>query len=495
MKKLHHGLLILCFLLFTNTVIKAADAIKTDNLRCEYRTNPTGIDVTQPRLSWVLKSDQRGQKQSAYRVLVATSMKKLLKNNGDAWDTGKVPSSQSIHVSYNGKPLTSDQAYYWKVRVWDKDGLPSEWSEPAVWSTGLLNESDWQAQWIGLDKAVGNDDPKTEHTRLSARMLRHDFKVKKKIERATAFVCGLGLFEMSINGKKIGDQVLAPGLTEYNKRALYMTFDVTEQLNKGNNAIGVLLGNGRFFAPRNETPAKTRTFGFPKLLLQINIRFSDGTSTTVISDQSWKLFTDGPIQANNEYDGEIYDARKELQAWDKHGFDDSSWMDVELVEKPGDRLSAQMNEPIKVTETIQPIAVSEPQPGVYVFDMGQNMVGWTELKVKGNSGDKVTLRFAEALKDDGMLYLDNIRGAKVTDVYILKGDKTESWEPRFTYHGFRFVEMRGFPGKPDLSAITGKVVHDDLTQSGTFSCSNPLINQIYKKRGLGNKRQLSQHAH
>jgi alpha-L-rhamnosidase len=462
-----------------------AGNVMVKNLRCEYRKNPMGVDALRPRLSWILESNQLGQKQTAYHILLATRRQNLDKNIGDIWDSGKVESGQSIQIPYQGAALKSTQTYYWKVRIWDKEGNPSSWSEPAYWTTGLLNKSDWQAKWIGLDRAVGKDDLQAIHTRLSVRMLRYEFTLDKKIKKATAFICGLGLFELYLNGQKIGNQVLSPGLTEYNKRSFYMTFDVTDELQQQSNALGVILGNGRYFAPRAGDPTNTRTYGFPKLLLQINIQFSDGTSTFIITDEKWKIYCDGPIQANNEYDGEIYDARKEVDNWHQVGFDDSYWLPVELVEKPGEQQVSQMNEPIEITETLYPIAISEPQPGVYVFDMGQNMVGWVRLKVQGKAGTKVTLKFAEVLQDNGMLYLDNIRSAEVTDIYITRGAGTEIWEPRFTYHGFRYVEIRGFPGKPDLSAIEGKVVHDAVEYSGTFTCSNPLINQIYKNAVWG----------
>ena len=463
-----------------------AGSMTIHNLRCEYRTNPLGMDVPQPRLSWELQADERGQKQTAYRILVATSQEKLDENIGDAWDSGWVASDQSVQVSYAGSPLQSDRPYFWKVRVRDKDGVESDWSESAFWLTGLLHESDWQAKWIGLDKAVGDDDPNAEHRRLAARMLRREFNVNKKIKRATAFVCGLGLFELYINGRKIGDQVLAPALSEYNKRSYYMTFDVTKNLRSAENAVGVILGNGRYFAPRGENPTKTKTYGFPKLLLQINIHYEDGTVDRIVSDETWKLTAEGPIRANNEYDGEVYDARKEMPGWAEPGFDDSDWRPVEMVEKPGEKIVAQPSEPIKVMETLRPISISQPKPGMYIFDMGQNMVGWVQLHVKGERGTRVQLRFAEVLKDDGTLYLDNIRSAEVTDVYILKGGgQAETWQPRFTYHGFRYVELTGYPGTPDLDTIEGKVVHDALRTTGQFSCSNPLINRIYKNATWG----------
>ena len=479
-------ILSLSILFVLNSCLKKEKRILTvENLRCEYKANPQGIDVKQPQLSWELASDLRGQKQTAYRLLVASSEENLKNNKGDIWDSGKITSDQSAQIVYKGSPLQSDRTYYWKAAVWGKDGKTTVWSAPAFWITGLFKESDWQAKWIGLDK---NDTPRNLDSLirpLSARMLRKEFSVNKKIKRATTFVSGLGLFELYLNGQKIGDQVLAPALSEYNKRTYYMTFDVTGNLANGKNAVGVILGNGRYFAPRTDAPTGTKTYGYPKLLLQINIEYTDGSRETVYSDESWKLTTDGPIIANNEYDGEIYDARKEISGWNLAGFDDSGWQKAELVEKPGKLLRAQPNEPIKITETIKPVKISEPKPGMYIFDMGQNMVGWVKLKVQGKRGTKVKLRFAEALKDDGTLYLDNIRGAKVTDIYILKGSGEEIWQPRFTYHGFRYVEVSGYPGKPALSAIEGQVVHDALEKSGTFKTSNELINQIYKNAVWG----------
>ncbi len=459
--------------------------LNIENLRCEYKINPIGIDVKRPLLSWEISSDLRGQKQTAYRILVASSEENLKINNGDIWDSGKIMSAQSTQIKYKGLPLKSDRTYYWKTAVWGKDGKTMRWSAPAFWTTALLKDSDWKAEWIGWDRNDSAPGLDSLIRPLPARMLRKAFPVKKKIKKATAFVSGLGLFELYINGQKIGNQVLSPALSEYDKRTYYMTFDVSDNLKRGENVVGAILGNGRYFAPRTKIPTGTKTYGFPKLLLQINILYEDGSRDTVYSNESWKLTTDGPIIANNEYDGEIYDARKEINGWNKPGFDDSNWHSVQLVEKPGALLCAQPNEPIEIMQTVKPIKVSEPKAGVYIFDMGQNMVGWIKLKAQGEKGTKIRLRFAEALNEDGTLYLDNIRGAKVTDIYIMKGKGTEVWQPRFTYHGFRYVEVTGFPGKPELSAIEGKVVHDALERSGTFATSNDLINRIYKNAVWG----------
>ena len=472
----------LLFLLTTAGFGQAS--LRITDLRCEYRVNPRGIDVAAPRLSWVLQSDQRGAAQSARQILVASSREKLNRDIGDVWDSGKIVSHQTVHVRFMGK-LQSNRDYFWKVRVWDESGVVSEWSETAFWLTGLLQPGDWKAKWIGLDRPVGDDDPAAIGRPLAARILRREFTAPKKIKRAVVFVSGLGLFELVINGEKIGDQVLAPALSEYDKRAFYMTFDVTKNVLKGDNAIGVILGNGRYFAPRGEEPTKTRTFGFPKLRLQMEIEFADGSTATVISDENWKLTADGPIRANNEYDGEIYDARREMPGWANAGFDDAAWMPAELTTPPGDKLVAQPIEPIRVMETLKPAAMNQPKPGMFIFDMGQNMVGWARLFVDGAAGDSIKLRFAETLNADGTLFLDNIRGAKVTDVYVCKGSGPETWEPRFTYHGFRYVEMTGYPGTPSLGAIEGRVVHDDLEIVGQFESSNPLINQIYKNAFWG----------
>jgi len=628
----------LVIFLWTN-LSAAQTSLQAAELRCEYRVNPQGIDVIQPRLSWILQPvdpSARGLVQKAYQVLVASSAELLAKCKGDLWDSGKVKSDQSIHIPYAGKLLTSGRACHWKVRVWDAAGQPSAWSQPAMWSMGLLKASDWQAKWIGLDhgelpngaieaqwiwfpegdpakeasvgqrffrrtvnlpadrpikKAIckmtadhefalyingkkvleGNDYHRLgqadatsllhgganmlavvatnkgdrsspagligqlriefakdeqmvvdtdsqwrtsdamaagwealefndsgwgaakqlgpygikpwgagagEEVRLPARFLRREFTVGKKVKRATAYICGLGLSELYINGQKVGDHVLSPGCTDYGKRCFYVTHDVTDWLKKGSNALGAILGNGRFFSPRHKVPYDTRTFGYPKLLLQIHIQYKDGTKETIVSDEKWKVTTNGPIRANNEYDGEEYDARMEMPGWDKAGFNDSTWDKVQLVQAPGGAIVPQMAEPMRVTEKLKPVAISNPQPGIYIFDMGQNMVGWCRLKVRGPTGTVVTLRHAEILDLDGTLSMANLRSAKATDVYTLQGQGEEIFEPRFTYHGFRYVEVKGFPGTPTLAALEGCVVHDDVPPAGEFTCSNELINRI-----------------
>lgn len=374
--------------------------------------------------------------------------------------------------------------------------------ELAGWNTLNYDDSTWlPARELGQPGMQPWGDINVERRRLPARWLRKEFVVPKKLRRATAYISGLGLSELYLNGDKVGDHVLSPALSEYPKRLFYVTYDVTSQVKRGANAVGVILGNGRYFAPRLKEPTETRTYGFPKLLFQLHLQYADGSSALVTSDDAWKLTTAGPVRANNEYDGEDYDARLEMPGWATAGFKDTSWQKAQLVSPccdppngpdatgpgtarepltDGPELSAPMINPIRVVQTLRPIAITQPRPGVYIFDLGQNMVGWCRLRVAGPRGRTISLRHAETLKSDGMLYLDNIRSAKVTDRYTLKGSGTEVYEPRFTYHGFRYVEVKGFPGEPRLSALEGRVVHDDLEATGDFACSSPLLNRIYQ---------------
>lgn len=455
-------------------------AVRVENLRCESLVNPSGIDVREPQLAWQLNSNQRGQRQTAYEIRVASSADKLRHADADLWESGKIVSDQSIHVAYAGLPLGSRQECFWQVRVWDKDGQSSAWSKPASFSMGLLAPTDWQGKWIGHDEPVATTN---EMRPLPARMLRKEFSIAKPIARATVYYSGLGLSELYVNGAKVGDAVLSPGLTDYTKRVFYVTADVTSQLRSGANALGVWLGNGRFYAPRSKVPSGTANYGYPKLLLQLEITYTDGSRETVVSDASWKLTTNGPITANNEYDGENYDARKEMSGWNRAGFKGADWQAADLVSAPDGQLVAPMINPIRITATRKPLSVTEAKPGVFIYDLGQNMVGWCRLKVRGAAGTTVSLRFAETLKPDGTLYLDNIRGARVTDNYTLKGGGTETYKPRFTYHGFRFVEVKGYPGRATLTDLEGCVVHDDIASTGEWSSSNELLNQI-----LGNVR-------
>jgi alpha-L-rhamnosidase len=303
--------------------------------------------------------------------------------------------------------------------------------------------------------------------------------VDKKVRRASVYFAGLGTSELYLNGAKVGDAVLSPGLTDYDKHVLYVTYDVTIQVAQGRNAAGIMLGNGRYYAPRTREPIGTRDFGYPKVKLQLNVEYEDGSRLSVASDESWKLTVNGPIRANNEYDGEEYDARMESPGWSRAGFDDSKWEAAHVVGVPAGALVAQMAEPLRVTETVKPVSVKKLRPGVYIFDMGQNLVGWCRLRLSGPKGTEVMLRHAETLDRDGSLYIANLRSAKATDIYTLKGGGPEVWEPRFTYHGFRYVEVAGYPGEPTAASLEGRVVHDDMERAGEFTSSNELLNRIH----------------
>ncbi|WP_245222063.1 alpha-L-rhamnosidase [Pedobacter kyungheensis] len=446
--------------------------------------NPLGIDVLKPRLAWQITSKERNVMQTAYQILVASTAEKLAQNEGDLWNSGKVSSDESIHVAYKGKKLTSRMKAYWKVKVWTTAG-ESEWSATNSWTMGLLNYKDWPKGWIGFDRAFPWDNTKTD-SRLSARYFRKEFQNTKKIKSATASIIGLGLYQLYLNGKKVGEEVLTPSPTDYNKNVKYNTYDVTTYLQEGKNAVGAILGNGRFFAMRqNEKPYKIKTFGFPKMLLNIHIVYSDDSTVNIDTDDSWKGTADGPIRANNEYDGEEYDATKEAAGWNKAGFDDSKWLKAEFVQEPSGTIEAQMNENMRVMNTLKPVAVKAISGGRFILDMGQNMVGWLQIKVKGQKGKQLKMRFAESLQENGELFTANLRNAKCTDLYTFKGSEPELWEPTFAYRGFRYVELSGLNYTPNLSDFVGKMIYDKMNTVGTFETSNALINQIFKNAWWG----------
>ncbi len=469
--------------------MKPRRSIVVKNLQCEYSVNPLGIDAARPRLSWTLESSQRGQKQSAYQILVAAVYENLGQDNGDAWDSGKVESAQSAHIRYGGIPLESNRSYFWKVRVWDATGEASDYSEPANFGMALLKPDDWKAKWIGRRPAKeprgsrgffadeSEEAAKGVVVDESSNFLRKEITLDKPVKRARIYICGLGLYELSINGKRIGDKVLNPAKTHYRKEVLYDTYDVTDQLKKGANAIGVHLGNGWFNPLKKYWTWRMQWFGSKRMILQMDVEYEDGSAQIISSDESWKSAL-GPVTTSCIYDGESYDATQELPGWDETGYDDSAWESVNIVEAPGGRMISQMMEPIKVTETIKPVALKNPSPGVYVYDMGQNFAGWTRLKVKGSKGTKVTLRYAENAHADGNLDVKSMNLAQATGSYTLKGEGVEVYEPRFTYYGFRYVEITGFPGEPTLENLEGCVVHSACERTGSFECGNELINRI-----------------
>jgi alpha-L-rhamnosidase len=455
---------------FTTTNSMAVGDLRVQQLRCEYAADPLGIDVPQPRLSWVLESRQRGQMQTAYRILVASSADALRANQGDLWDTGKVKSDQSVQVVYAGRPLVSRQRCFWKVLAWDKEGQVSAFSPPASWEMGLLNPSDWEAEWIGL-----TPDPADQLLPGACPFFRKTIDVPKKISQARLYATALGVYEFHINGQRVGRDIFTPGWTDYQKRVQYQTYDVTALLHAGRNALGLILGDG-WYAGHVGASGRNRYGKMPLALGQIILDYSDGSTETIVTDASWKA-TFGPLAQSDMLMGETYDARREIPGWDQVDFP-SFIMRHPAVQPIKVPLVASCDAPVRKIMELRPRTMTEPEPGVFVLDLGQNMVGWARLKVKGPAGTTVTLRFAEMLNPDGTIYTANLRSAKCTDIYTLKGGAEETYEPHLTFHGFRYMELTGFPGRPSLGSVTGIVISSDTPPSGKFECSNPLINQL-----------------
>jgi len=473
---INFGILVLCLVLTTSFSLKKDEVY---NLTCEYHNNPIGIDVQKPRLSWQLKSDGQNVMQTAYEIRVARSKNNVLKGTNLIWSSGKVASDQSLDVVYEGPTLKSMERAYWQVRVWNNKNKATSWSAPAFWETGILDTSLWSASYIGMD------DFTTEKKSHPSQYFRKEFQTKKSIKSAKVYVTALGLYELHLNGKKVGNDLFTPGYTSYNHRLQYQTYDVTEMLQK-NNAIGAIVGDGWY---RGNIGWKGDYAFYGKqlgLLVQLQVDYTDGTSDTIVSDGDWKA-SYGPILESDMYNGEKYDARLEIEGWAKSEFDESKWSQVELIDHSKNILVAPQGPPVRAIEEIQPKELITTPKGEIVLDLGQNIVGWARMKVKGKPGDKVTLKFAEVLDKDGNFYTVNLRAAEATDSYILKGDGEEVFEPRFTSHGFRYIQVIDYPGDLNLDAITGIVVHSDMAPTGSFTTSNPMVNQLQSNIQWGQK--------
>ncbi len=452
------------------------------SLRTEYLVEPLGIDAPSPRFSWITETDRRGWRQSAYRVIVSGSRENLEKGLGDFWDTGRVESDASAQIGYAGIPLASRNAYHWRVQVWDEAGEASAWSLPASFSMGLLSETEWKAEWIGSPTdTAATATPEA----VPSPLLRTSFSVDGPVERAVVYATALGLYELRLNGQRVGDRYLSPEWTDYKTRIQYQTYDVTDLITSGDNAIGAFLGDGWFAGRlggiRWEGPFPERGVYGPnrRLLLRLDLELADGSTRTVVSDGSWNVDPEGPIRQADNFLGETYDARLEQPGWDQPGFDDAAWLPV-VVDAPTEaRLVAQMNEPIRIVEEVPAVAKTEPEPGVHIYDLGQNIAGWVRIRLDGPEGTSVQLRHGEMLDLDGSLYVENLARAIQTDTYTLDG-KGERWfEPHFTYHGFRYVEVRGVEDPLPLDAVVGRVLASDAPLVGAFETSNPLLNQLY----------------
>ena len=532
---------------FLATVCTAELSVK--NLRCEYLVNPLGLDAASPRLSWIVTADRRAEKQTAYRILVASTPELLKAGTGDLWDSGKVAAEETAQIEYAGKPLVSRERCFWKVQAWDRDGEAGDWSDAATWEMGFLAPTDWTAQWIsstGPDRAggaltirravygaaadyqtadvttlltgkivgnhlkiVANDDSLGVNPagRLAKQLrveyelggqsfvkvvdenqtlelpgsepvpyLRKAFNVSSSVRSARLYVTALGLYELHLNGHRVGDHVLAPDWTDYRKRVRYQVYDVTSWLRGGANALGALVGDGWYSGHIGN--GGFEYFGkTPALLAQLEITDADGHVETIVTDDSWKWHA-SPIGASDFMLGEDYDARQEIKGWDERKLDDGQWQPVTIRSESNRELDAQVMEPVREVAELKPVKITEPQPGHWVYDMGQNMVGVVRLKVAAAAGTRITLRHAEMLNPDGTIYTTNLRGAPSVDHYVCRGGGTEIWQPRFTFHGFRYVEISGLTGKPKAGTVTGLVIGSDNLRTGTFACSDPRLNQL-----------------
>ncbi len=535
--------ILLCAISPTMAIAAHAGHLRAAHLRCESKRDPLGIDERLPRLGWIVESDRRAETQTAYRLLVASTMERLAHDEGDLWDTGRVQSDETTHIVYRGKPLNSRQRCFWKVMTWDRDGAAGPWSEPARWEMGLLTPDDWNPKWIDVqpvpadielvramyctidgsvrkdvtpqvaatlargepivagNEALGGDPARNllKHLVIEYRcdgvllhadvpengtaMLAHShwpylrkaFAAEKSVRQARLYVTALGMYETYLNGQRIGDHHLAPGWTDYRRRVNYQVFDVTNQINRGENMLGAIVGPGWFSGRAGLFHLRQFYGDRPALLAQLEITYSDGSTSRIVSDDSWQ-FRAGPLLAADLMDGDIYDARAEVAHWCEASSDDSGWK--RATTRPESRnLEAGIDQPVRVLREMPAQSLTEPSPGAWTFDLGQNMVGVVRLKVSEPAGTVITIRHGEMLNPDGTIYTANLRGAAATDTYICKGGG-EQWQPAFTYHGFRYVEVTGLSSKPALDTITGIVLGSDLPVAGTFECSDADLNQL-----------------
>jgi len=466
----------LTFLFICLSVIISAQDLLVKDLTCEQKINPVGIDI-QPRLSWKITGKGNNIMQTSYSVRVATDEK--FSSSKIVWQSGEIKSDESLLQTYNGPALKSGQKYYWQVKVRDNKGRTSKWSQTASWETGLFSQSEWKAKWIEKEGDTLQYAP--------APHFRTEFPIEKNIASARIYVTSHGYYEMHLNGKKVGDQVLTPGWTTYSTRLQYQVYDVTAMLTKGKNAIGAVLGDGWYrgsLAWGHNWRVYGKSLG---LLMQLRITFTDGTEKLVITDESWKCQADGAIRMNDIYNGETYDATKKLTGWNLPDYNDSSWSPVKTAVYDNKNLIASQGAQVRKIQEIKPVKIFRTPSGKLIVDMGQNMVGWLRLKVTGPKGTQIVLRHAEVMDKSGEFYTTNLRAAKCQLTYTLAGTGEEIYEPRFTFMGFRFVEVTGFPGEITTDNLTGIVVHSDMNITGTYESSNPLINQLQHNIQWGQK--------
>jgi alpha-L-rhamnosidase len=469
---------------------RSSEQISIIHLRCEYLAAPLGLDECKPRLSWAIVSRRRGARQIAFHLRVASTLARLTAGEADLWDSGRVESSQTTHVVYAGRSLRSRDVCHWQVEVWDEAGN-SAISTPSYWSMGLLERSDWVAKWITADPEIIRRDPAAIAPSLTEpgtpALFRREFEVPGEIKRATLYASARGLFELRANGERVSDDVFAPEWTDYDKRIHYRTYDVTTMLVPGRNTLAAMLGDGWWsgYVGWQETRGRYDSLE-NSLIIQIEIELVAGQKLLLNTDRSWRCNT-GPILSSDFMMGEIYDARRERAGWDDAGFAEQDWLPARETPAPAMALTAQRSEPVQVIEIVKPLSVNEIRPGVFIYDLGQNITGWTRLLVYATAGTPVTIRHGERLNPDGTLYTDNLRRAKATDVYICKGDDGEYYEPRFTFHGFQYVEVSGLTSEAGPPGVIGCVVRSATPEAGKFECSHAGVNRLWLN-GLWSQR-------
>ena len=479
--------------------LHAASPLQPAVLTCEYLENPLGIDTKSPRLSWTLAGSERNQLQSGYEIIVSDNLNGISKAIGNVWNTGKINEARNTQLVYAGKPLQSFTRYYWRVKIYNQQGIASGWSAVNWFETAMLAATDWKAQWINDgSKNPARDEDYYKEDRMP--LLRKSFTAGKKIASARLYISGLGYYEAYLNAQKIGDNMLDPGFTTYRKQALYTVHDVTALVKTDNNTIGIMLGSGWW----NPLPFKffghwdLRNYqqtGRPCVKAELHLRYTEGTAETIATDESWKA-APGPITQNNVYIGEHYDARLEQKNWSNANEEQAAWKNAVAVPGPDGALAAQMQPPIRVTKHVIPISIREYKPGVFIADMGQNFAGIAGITVKGAAGTRIILRYGETLFEDGSVNLMTTAATQIKkggikapagapeslwqeDNYILKGTGTEKWHPRFTFHGFRYVEITGWPGTPTVNDIEGLRMNSDFAGNGSFACSDTNFNRLH----------------
>ncbi len=459
-------------------VSDAVSDMQAHTLRCEYLSEPLGIDARTPRLSWELSAAGRGRAQRAYRVRVATSPAQLTTPTADLWESGIVTADAMAQIAYAGAALQARQRCWWTVQVWDEQGLAGPPSAPGWWEMGLLDAPDWQAQWIGLRERPRTDHP--IHELFAAPFVRTTFAVRPGLLQARLYATARGVYEPHLNGQRVGDVHFAPGWTEYQHRLLYQTFDVTDLLHPGNNCLGAILGDGWYSGYIGYLGQRDVYGETPMWLAQLHLSYDDGTEAIIATDATWQGGF-GPIQYSDLLHGERYDARQTTLGWDQAGDAAADWENVtswprELLP----HLCADMAEPVRVTQTLTPKRIIHMGAARVILDFGQNLVGWVQLRVAGPAGTTIRLRYAEMLQESGELYLQALRSAEATDTFILRGDDQEVLAPHFTFHGFRYCEVLGYTGAIHLDTYTACVIESDTRPTGTFTSAHPLVNQLYQ---------------